>query len=249
MKLLIFLTLFFSCNALKTLTNGETKIDEDFGNFKYDSLYNGLLEFYPFEEASGSTRLGLSGAFPLIDNANITTNSIVHGGSVECTSGSAGGYYLFNGDFSYQLNSSNSFAISFWTNLTATAGGGLLYLDSNSYVFIGEFAGSAGLDVKVVLNSMNFTFSDVLGSINTTRHIVVNISNDGSSSRVVLFVDGVMHTIGDLAQSSVTFNQIGVCSASGGEVYNGSLDSLGLWNRLLEIEEIERLYNSSNDLD
>ena len=258
MKIFLILTTFFvfnSCNALKSLTNGETKIpDEFFDNFI--NLEDDLIDFWKLDENSGASRVGFNGLNLTEANGAIAQVTGKHGQGVVCNSaaGSAG-YNLDYAGSVGNVTEGEGFSIAFWMELTSIntsasiAGSNFAEFDLN----VGDYDGSSGTtDMKLFLagGSPSFDF------LNITKHsgfhhyaIVVKKENGGFT--VKAYVNGSLYDSQfESSESDLNLSNFGICSyANGSNDLPGHLDSFGVWGRELNQHEVRALYNGNNNLD
>jgi len=257
MKKLFILTILFSfisCNALKALTNGETNLDEDFFKEKQSvNLFDSLIAFFKLEESNGVSRDDINNAYSLGDSAATSSTSGKIGLATNCSSGASAGYFI-SGSFSLSLSLSDSWNISFWANKGTNSSGGcadnesVLFLDSSNYVeFDNIDCENDYSDVRIHLNGTSYDFQDAV-NFPGWHHFSLNIRNGGSN--VDLYVDGNYFNTQSGTPAAVITSTLSLCSSSGGgDVLDGSLDSLGFWSKLLTNTEIKALYNRNNNLD
>ena len=252
MKWIIILSMFVSCNALKTLTDGDTKVPIDFntglcnvGNCE-DSLYYNLVSFWSFDETNkgGDTR----GDNHLSETGSVfSTIASTRGVAIDCTASSAINRYSNTGVSGLNFGTSQDFSISFWI---AMPSGGTQYLI--------DFQTGSATPFAVYLNSGGFvtlqhsgtsTVTTVIPSTNAWDHITINVSR---STGMSLYLNGVFVESHSIATNSFNFDviQINLCSEylstpSAQYFFNGNLDSIGIWNRTLNSAEVQKLYDGN----
>lgn len=212
-----------------------------------------MLGFWPLNgnanDASGNNNNGLvAGVTPVADRFN-TANSA----------------YAFNGSSNYiSTNMSgvlgnNSRAVAFW----AKSSQGVAEMCAVSWG--DEQTGVAGLRYECAFNIANVTGASIVGSDcalsysppsavndNNWHHYVFQFSS-GALNQVQIFQDGIL-----LSQVVYSHNPNTVLNTSNNwkvnfgripysipHYFNGSLDEIGIWNRVLTSCEIKSLYHSS----
>ena len=275
MKKIFVLTILFSfisCNALKTLTNGETNVDDDFfsdrncpkgisscGN---NSLYDSLISFYRFNESgsdSPSTTYLLSdeisnndftlttSASPGSDGGRILSDG-TRGDVLECH-GSGGCDIVASSLSNMNFGTNQDFSIAFWFNPNLTMVSSEIlsfrYGAGSDVMKISYDTGSPRITVAFAgTEKVSFLFTQSLGVWN---HIVMNINRSGGSQA---FING--SSVGTSADSVTTgytlnFTKFSMgygVPAFAGE-FDGRMDNLGIWSRPLSQTEAQSLYNNN----
>lgn len=259
--LILWGLLLSSCNIIETLTDGETKLEDEF--FQSDKrkldLTPGLIEFWRFEEPTGGNKVSLNGAIlvdrPQVDTAmGVPVVSGPRGKAVDCSVNSTGIYSLENSSFSHTVNIGDFITFSFFVKqkVADPTDESIEISASNQSIFeisSDEYGGSAGTDIRVVFGAENFFFYDII-PLNQWVHIAVTIDNNTSVASSSLYVNGQsVGTVSGSAGAITTINGINSCSRGAGGTSDIELDSLGLWNRVLSVEEIKALSEGNNNLD
>jgi predicted alpha-1,6-mannanase (GH76 family)/fibronectin type 3 domain-containing protein len=202
------------------------------------------LGYWPLDATTGTVAVDASG------NGNNGTVS----GAAWSTDGRVNGCLIFNGaTSSVQITNpvSIDFSIAFWVKTTQTAGTGQWYygaglVDGDAYL--------VGKDFGTALVGSRFAFG--VGNPDTTI-VSTNSINDGAwhhcvatrtqlSGAMNLYVDGALQATGTgntnllTASTNLFFGRI----ASGGGYFNGRLDDIQIFNRVLGNNEIAALYDS-----
>jgi hypothetical protein len=210
------------------------------------TLLTSLEEYYKLDELSSSGQ-----ATDAIGNNNSSSVSATNG-----SAGRIGTSYLFNGNSNmvtfgdhsnWTINTTTNLSISAWINFTANTSGtwGNLFgtaaywsftlkkISSGNYQ-LGWWAGSA--------LSASSTFSVTFG---TWYHVVMTKS--GSSEVKIYLNSTLLSTVtpSDLDENPPA-NYIG--GDENGEYFNGKIDELGIWKRVLTSAEVTQLYNSGTGL-
>ncbi|MEE2671256.1 MAG: LamG-like jellyroll fold domain-containing protein [Bdellovibrionota bacterium] len=267
MKYLILCLLLFSCDALKDTLGDKAGVDSDFNNDNCTScnddsntdstvysLENDIASFYRFEETGNfenrNDDFSLNNLFSFgpIDHATGK-----HGNSVDCSTMGSSSYQRNTTSSGMAYGSSNDFSIGFWANMYVNEAliGYLLELDCGAdYVQI--YSNPSSRDVEISITGVTLNVSSVFSTDNTWFHLVYLVDRDGG---LKLYVNGTLAGSNSSITTGTilpTLNEISPCgfySGSFGSRFNGSIDSLGIWNRLLTTEEINALYNGNNTLD
>ena len=258
MKWIIILSMFVSCNALKTLTDGDTKIPENFAlGQNSSSLDEQLLAFFKFNNVA-PVIFDRTNTYNLnnISNTAPTLVSGIRGTAANCGAGasSAGGMYqnsIPTLTFSASENYSFSFHIS--TSVYTSAMGGTIFeltggVNANPAILIGDFDSNADQNdfrFQIGANQYNWNNSIPLSGLN---HFAVNVFNGGTS--VELFLNGI--SLGTQANSPMIADadEFLICSDNaGGFTLNGIIDSFGMWRRILNFDEIQMLKTGNTHLD
>jgi hypothetical protein len=258
LKKLIFLLLplifiFSSCNALKSITGGETDLDPSFF-IGSDSLFEGLIDFYQFEESGTSSRRSLVDRFDLTTQGRtIGSASGISGSGVNC--GSVGGgpadFYLKNDNFVLSGDSDTSYSFSFWYKPNSLSGThSIIERRTGTVMRINLPGDGSDLDIYADINGFTVTAIDVFDNTSDFRHITVVFS--APDNQVYIYVDGSNSpwNSNGFTPGNYTFNDLGVCSDNAStQPADGILDSLGIWERELSHDERYRLYSGANTLD
>lgn len=267
MKYLILCLLLFSCEALKDTLGDKAGVDSDFNDNNCTScnddsntdttvysLENDIASFYRFEETGNfenrNDDYSLNNLF-YFGSINYATGK--HGNSIDCSTMDSSNYLRNTTSSGMGYGTSNDFSIAFWGNMYFNEGSSsyLLELDYGAdYVQI--YSNAASRDVEISITGVTLNVSNVFSTDNTWYHLVYLVDRDGG---LKLYVNGTLAGSNSLVTTGTnlpTLSEINPCgfhSGSFGSRFNGSLDSLGIWNRLLTTEEINALYNGNNSLD
>lgn len=256
---LILLSFFLlSCNVIQSLTNGETKLEDEFFQRERTQLdlYPGLLDFWRFEEVAGANKISVNGTIL----TEMTTNNLIvvsgpRGNAISCTETSPATFSLENTGFSHPVAIGDILTFSFFLRqLTANSLGVVVSATLQTVFSIesGNFDGGLETtDLRLTFNGAAFMFSNVVPTGSFT-HFTIVFSNQASpaEAEATLYVNGNFHgtiTNGSGAANNIT--GINSCNPGGGGSSQIEIDSLGLWNRALSSEEIRSLANGYNNLD
>lgn len=247
MRVYLFLILLslMSCNALKTLTNGDTDLSEEFfqgGNVQ--SLYDGLVSFWRFDETgSTSTRSDVNGLNDLIHNIGaIASAGGKRGNSINCTSIDTGNRFSLNSSNGMGFGNNTDFSISFWIYLMSFNAGDKIADFSSGF----NISLSGSSDITFWANSTTTSTTIATGSWN---HYVFSVQR---STGVSIFRNGVFQGYTPNVTNGQNYldSTFSICSDIAWiPNVDANIDSFGIWNRNLSQEEINALYNGKNDLD
>lgn len=232
------------------------------------TLYNGDVAVTSCPPLSGTLTNGIVAYYPFCGNANDASgnnnNGTVNGATLTADRfGNANNSYSFNGKSDF-ISCANAplvnvpFTISAWVNLNNLNEG------SNPILSLGDLGTN---------NLKKFYFSPVYGGIGkpsigtggandiTSTSIVVTPSNwihvavcvtSYSASNVVFYVNGISYNVNTTGGGNFPFplNNAGfvIGKDAGTGVYsyfNGKIDDLSIYNRILTDHEIATLYNQN----
>jgi hypothetical protein len=221
------------------------------GSMRDISIYNRALTE---QEIAAYTNNGLVAYYPFDGNANDESgngnNGTVHGTTLTSDRcGNPGSAYLFNGTDSYieidhsaSLDFNQQISISFWVE----------FKSSGPYYFpyhIIEKGDAWGTGLRE--NDINWGVTTDSGYFNAwTQNFQLNkfyhlaMTYDGST--VNTYVDGQIKAsapAGGLMKSNTDKIYIGEYRSGGDYYFDGTLDDMRIYNRMLEPREISALYN------
>lgn len=261
LSILIFLT---SCNVIETLTDGETKLDEQFfnqeqnnDNSQNSSLFNGLVSFYNFNTANstgyfndiqGTNDLSTANSSSYSDAQTLATGQF--GQAVNCA-GMAGVTSFINPTTQgLSFGFTTDYSVSFWVQRLGAdpgSGMGIILFDDFANFYIQDAATNENLYVDL-RGSINFEVSTVLGS-SGWNHVVLKVDRDTGYE---ICVNGSCggYSANDSTGNAITPTIFRICGDSANlYAFNGQMDSLGFWSRLLTNDEVTELYNGVSGLD
>jgi len=210
-------------------------------------IYDGLVAWYPFDgdakDASGNENHGTVNGPSLTEDRN----------------GNADSAYSFDGNADYiklpyniidQLNDVSS-SVWFKTNKTniAILSGASTTQDNNYLIYIGE-------GIRLYIKG---EYTSYINISDGKWHQVTSV-RQGNTGNVKLYIDGKLHIDENLATGKLIINQNGLIigreqDSVGGDFtpsqdFEGVIDDLRIYNRILGQSEIIQLYNqSSNQID
>ena len=209
-----------------------------------DSLTKGLLAYWKLDEAGGEA-IDTLGVYNLSD----TTNTVGVPGKV----GNARQFVASNTQFLYSdmfEMGDIDFTISFWIkpatistqlivtniNTSATSGNFGIYL-SNSNINMALYSSTESL--VPVLTATDF------GNLSAENWYHIVATRNKITTAATLFVNNISTSV-NIAGTLGTYKKfrVGRRSFDSTLYYNGLVDELGVWNRVLTNDEITRLYNA-----
>jgi len=208
------------------------------------ALSDNLLHYWSLEEASGDA-IDAHGAADLGENVSAIGTAAGKVGNARDIGSAA---YFNNAGVG--SDSTKSYAVQAWINADTlnsfrtvicfrwdAAGGWWCGFDAGRITF---YAGGGGSYPNVT--------DDVTLSTGTWYHCVWNFAADGS---VELFVDGLSVATGTAGRSvtASTGIAVGRDSEDANNPFDGRIDELGLWERVLTSAEVTELYNSGSGRD
>jgi hypothetical protein len=159
---------------------------------------------------------------------------------------------------SNSLDSLSNITISLWFNISS-------YLDPNSCCgynhFINKSDQSGGVQFVLASNNIGFYFyygagpnyfqTNTLPSLNQWHNLILTYSHDSSiqNSKCKFYLDNIcVDSFLTTANLSITSYPI-LIGSFGNQSYNtvdGSVDDIGIWNRILSNQEISALYSHNS---
>jgi hypothetical protein len=205
---------------------------------------------------------------PTTNDALNTNNGTAQGG-LTYVPGKVGTAFQFNGTNSYiqlpqySMRFTNSFSISCWTYTTANQTGyktliGDYYYSGGDYGYTISISSANKVSVFVVgAGGTPYGFnSNITLSNNQWNNIAVVW--DKANTNLKLYVNGTLDTsLTTALASTITYaagsnrTNIGTSNSSptsgiGAGVFNGLIDAINVWDKVLTVSEITELYNSAN---
>jgi hypothetical protein len=145
---------------------------------------------------------------------------------------------------SQTFNPNNS--ISFWINRSTSSSYGTILSASSSYsISIDEGGGAIGVGKFYFrINNVNYTVSSTALATGTWSHVVF-VTN---GTNVYCYINGVLDKTTTVPAYS-TWQYIGAQGAGGGNLFTGKLDEVAIFNTVLTLSQIERIYNATALVD
>lgn len=213
------------------------------------ALTDGLIAYWKLDETSGTVTSDIGTHNGTVTNALQNQTGIL---GKAITFDGDGDYVSFGDDASFDFGTTQDFAISFWIKTTQSTEG---------FVFCKMTSGSApGFAVEVYdgqfwafIRSDSAQYVDVNSTalVNSGAawfHCVANFDRDGN---LTIYVNNTQEDSASIAGVTTTINNannllMGARDDASPYYFAGSLDEVGVWNRLLTTDEISALYNSGS---
>lgn len=270
MKILALLFLLSSCELAKDLIGAENKIDDSFNNSTCDSNCDGgnntvtsledqIISFWKMSETGGTeSRNDSFGGNTLVHGAGtlLSTSGQV-GSGIQCSSMNGSNYFYVSSPTSdFDFGTGTDFTVAFWAKLDGILAANQVLVEFNySTPFFRAFVNTSTTDLVVNAdNGMPLTAGAAFPAFSTWYHFTILVDRD---SGITVYRNGsVIGSDGNTTSSNfIGVADLYVCGGrSGGgptltDPFNGDMDSVGVWNRLLNQTEIDALYNGNNTLD
>ena len=216
-------------------------------------LTNGLLAHYDFENVTGTTvpntadaaySAVISGSAAVVDLEGITTP-----GKALQLGSAAGGMQLTN----IVNASASSFSVSLWYQATATSSSNV------NLVQAGTMDGSTGRTILILApDSTYYTYLTgdnakvtTASAISPTTWQHITVSYDQAANKVYFFVNGVADRADGLTLSGTPLDTgdmiIGRHRNANEGQFNGFIDEVRVYNRVLSAEEAAAIYETTRD--
>lgn len=220
------------------------------------TLKTGLVSWWEFDEASGTRVDSHSGGNDLTDNNTVTQAVGKVGNAAQFTS--ANSESLSRATNSSLQTGGQDFSLAGWFYMDTTVDSATVVSKGGAFanreyqikdVFSGahrlQFTcwNSGGTQFNLVattgtsLSTGSFFFFAVTFN-NTTKEMTISVNNSAQDTTTLT---------GSIPSSTGDFT-VGTHENSGGTFWNGRVDQLGFWKKVLTTTEIAQLYNSGNGL-
>jgi hypothetical protein len=249
-KYFLLFSITLSCNVMEMTGIAETDLGD---NFKKDLTLG--LDFFAKLDSSGD-QYSQFGDILLVNNFTVTQTTGVNGGAIQCDSAGTANAdgALKDTTTSIIYGSADSFAISFWIKMDVIYGAavfGTVLTDGGTITIqLGDDDAQADSnDLKLNVNGMVSNYVDFIGNTGEWNHVAINFVNGGDERYV--YLNGNFYTsTNSHTQMNVNASGLSLCSNfNGGNELAGAIDSVGIWRRLLDDEDIRALYNGNNNVD
>lgn len=215
----------------------------------HSTLTTSLVSYWELEEASG-TRMDSHGSNDLTDNNTVGQGTGIQGNCADLES--ANSEYLDISDGSQSgLDLGGDMAFSFWFNaesFPATSHGVISKWLNNTSTSSAYFVALGATYIELQLqNGTSTTSLDKATTFSTATWYHVVINYDISAGTVEFFVNG--SSIGTASGGPASINngnesfKIGVLR-TGIWPFDGLIDEVGVWSKVLTSTEVTDLYNS-----
>jgi len=211
-----------------------------------------LVGYWPMDEGSGTTTVDVSG-----ENNIGTITGAIRAATSSCKVGRCLDFdgvndYVNVSGLAADMSGVARFSVSLWakadTNQIAGAAISIRKGDSDpgNLFILYPYDLSAGNGARIYFNGSSIINENGIDRTDGDYHHFVFVS--GSATNHEVYVDGV--SVGASSSdktlpSPVTDIDIGRWSGSGGQVFNGSIDEVRIYNRALTAGEIEAIYNAT----
>lgn len=263
LRFLFCLLFISSCNVIESITGGDTEIDEAFFNQENSepslSIFHGLVSFYRFDEVNGlgnfsdvlgQNNLVVENGTALTDVA-IKSTGMFGGGAVNCSGYGFNSALAKNSTQGLNFGTTTDFTIAFWIRRTGQAPGsglGMIFFDNYSNFYIQDNVGDDSIGGVLPGTTPDFLIPTNLGS-GSFDHVVMRVDRDFGYS-ICLNGSCPGFTAGPSNTNSIGSTNFRLCAENGAAPsFEGDLDSLGIWNRLLSDSEVSALNIGVTGLD
>jgi hypothetical protein len=208
------------------------------------TLLTGLVDFWPADETTGTTLTGV------VNARNFTTSNITWSNGI-----------VFNAtdDYSRRNNDAalaalgHSFTISFWVTLTQTASDA-----ARRYVFY-SYNGSSALEI-FDLNSDNKVYFNIttgggngqaISSTTLAASTLYHIVCTYNGTNMKIYINNIDRTTGGARTGDMVLSTLYYYWGGTGSIRapNGTMKSMGIWNKVVSTDEITELYNGGTPLN
>lgn len=267
MRILILFFLLSSCDVVEGLIGAETDVDSDFndssctgdcsgGNNNVTSLEDQIISFWRFEESGGTEDRSddRGGNDFQHQSGTLFASSGQIGNSIDCSVMSSSSYMSASMSSNLHFGTTTDFTIAFWASLGATNGAVQVIYEATygTPTFKIEVPSSTQNLLVNVDNGFPLTVNSAFPSLSTWYHFVIGVDRDAG---LTVYRNGSIADSDSNTSSATNFtagSSLYVCgesAASFSSPFLGQMDSLGIWDRLLNQDEIDALYNGNNNLD
>lgn len=270
MRIFILLFLFYSCEAVQGIIGAESNVDDSFnsstnnddnnsGSNNVTSLEDQVISFWQFSETGGTeNRNDSRGSSTLIHGAGtLSSVSGQIGTGIQCSSMSGSSYfYVSSPSSNYDFRTTSDFSVAFWARLNGTTGSNQILVEFNYPTpFFRIQVNSSSTDLLINAdNGMPLTVASAFSSIGDWYHFVLLVDRDAG---ITVYRNGSSIGGDSISTGSdfLSISDVYICGGRNGagpaltNNFNGEMDSVGVWDRLLTTTEISALYNGNNNLD
>jgi hypothetical protein len=214
------------------------------GSASPTGLLTGLLSFWELDETSG-TRIDAHGSI------NLSSDNGVGSAAGKINNAASFNDSWFSSSNTYDLTTTG-FSVSTWVNGTPSDIGPVMgQWQSGIGFLVGLDSGYFGTDKFTFVLGNEPSYYIMSYAYSSGWHHLVGVY-DPVADTAKLYVDGVLRDTETSIPTipldgSATF-KMGTVDTGGEFVYNGLVDSTGLWNRQLSDSDVSLLYNSGSGL-
>ena len=226
-----------------------------------------LKAYYKFNESSGNiinqaTSIGSTDA---IANSDLITSGVTYtstghvgdGVSFDGTNDDAKASSSTVADWNFFATSGNSFTVACWMKTLNFTGGRRFLATGNGnagdVIFLCDHQNDGTLDILCGKSGTDlFTHSTTDGWTDSAFHFVCLQYDDATGVFTSTIDDNTAETSSSHnltnTDTSETYLHVGQNTA-GQDYWNGVMDELSIWNRVLTADEITKLYNSGSGIE
>ena len=269
MKYLILVLILSSCDAVKGLIGAESGVDSDFndsscttcgnGSNNVTSLEDQIISFWKMDETGGTQARndGWGGSNLVHGAGTLFSTSGQIGSAIQCSSMNGSNYFYVSSPSSdYDFGTGTDFSVAFWAKLDSTLAANQILVEFNySTPFFRAYVDTSSTNLIVNAdNGSPQTATSAFPSFSTWYHFTILVDRD---SGISIYRDGslISNDSNSTPSNFIGVADLYVCGGRNGggpaltDGFNGDMDSVGVWNRLLNQTEIDALYNGNNTLD
>jgi len=213
-----------------------------------EDLYTDLYSYYKLDESSGDA----------IDSYNSKNGTVV--GATQNVSGKINTAYDFDGtgDYVYRTSSglpsgASTRTVSAWINYDATTSDDyyFTYGDYSTGAFFGLGIGGGGDADGLMFMGYGADWNSI-ATLNTDTWYNIVFTYNGTDIEV--FINNVSQGTNTISLNTVNSKLFSIGARTGdpgnttGQFFDGTIDEIGIWSRVLTSDEISDLYNSGDGL-
>lgn len=206
---------------------------------------SGLLCYYPFngngnDMSNQNNHLTNNGAVLTTDRFGTSNSAYSFNGSTQ---------YLIRSTPNFTFNPNSTFTVSLWhyRNNSSVVGIPIMHATTAAGNFIWIFqTGASNMNYGTNKQQSAWIWASSTTTTNVWTHIVL-VYNAGA---MTLYKDNVVVATATFTHTNVNSTTLPLYIGRGvsGNYFNGKVDDIGIWNRVLSPCEINDLYTSSNTL-
>lgn len=209
---------------------------------------DGLVAYYPLDEASGNTASDITTALPDNDGTHVNFDGDELGaeGNISRAYNLSSSAFV-DTDLDSYLSFSN-FSVSLWIKPDTTSAGGkrLVNKDQGSSGWSLSIGDPGAGKIRFFIRDLDTVSLDTASAVSAGEwHHIVAV-RDKSNQRRSIYVNAARRAIlsSDTGSTDTNQNQVSIGAGSGGSnSFDGKVDDVRIYNSSLSQKEIERLYN------
>ena len=253
MRIFLILTTILivnSCNVMKSVSDGETELDDEFfqGETVY-SLEDDLVSYWSFDESTGSgTRFDYTAQNDFVVGAgSITSVSGRRGNAVDCSSMNTSNHFSTLVSSGFAFGTTIDFSIAFWIKVNGSGSGEIFMMDQAPGGFHITLANK---DITAWHAGASSPTTNAVPNYGSWYHFAITFDRDVGMTmyRNASQIDFLSHVSTGVGYAE---ENIRVCTDAAwtSQIVNGYLDSVGVWSKVLSRKEIIGLYTGSHNLE